>query len=132
MANQKINFNLTEIENQVMETFWRAGEPLSAQEVNQLSPDKIWASASVHLFLRNLIDKGVLEVTGFKNTGRNYGRTFYPVMSKEEFLLHTIINPWDKEGILKIFNLLLQEITDLEELDALHDEINAAIKGKNI
>ena len=49
-------------------------------------------------------------------------------MPKEEFLLHTIIDPFDKKEILRIFNMLLQEIDSDKELEELQEQIKAAMK----
>lgn len=41
-------------------------------------------ASSVHLLLNSLLNKGVIEVRGFKRTAKNYARTFQPSLSKIE------------------------------------------------
>lgn len=107
MENQKINFRLTKSEQELMDILWNSEEPLAAQEIVENAPvNRNWKDSSVHLIVNHLLNKGVIEVAGFKKTTKNYARTFCPVMSKEEFLLHTIIDPFDKKEILRIFNML--------------------------
>lgn len=42
----------------------------------EASPDRNWKASSVHLLLNSLLNKGVIEVKGFKRTAKNYARTF--------------------------------------------------------
>lgn len=111
MENQKINFRLTKSEQELMDIFWQSEEPLAIQEVLENAPvNRNWKDSSVHLIVNHLLNKGVIEVAGFKKTTKNYARTFCPVMSKEEFLLRTIIDPFDKKEILRIFNMLCRRL----------------------
>ena len=136
MENQKINFRLTKSEQELMDIFWQSEEPLTIQdnvitlqEILENAPvNRNWKDSSVHLIVNHLLNKGVIEVAGFKKTTKNYARTFCPVMPKEEFLLHTIIDPFDKKEILRIFNMLLQEIDSDKELEELQEQIKAAMK----
>lgn len=129
MENQKINFRLTKSEQELMDIFWQSEEPIAIQKILENAPvNRNWKDSSVHLIVNHLLNKGVIEVAGFKKTTKNYARTFCPVMSKEEFLLHTIIDPFDKKEILRIFNMLLQEIDSDKELEELQEQIKAAMK----
>ena len=104
-------------------------DPLAIHEVLENGPViRNLIDSSVHLIVNHLLNKGVIEVAGFKKTTKNYARTFCPVMSKEEFLLRTIIDPFDKKEILRIFNMLLQEIDSDKELEELQEQIKAAMK----
>lgn len=76
---------LTKSEEKIMKMFWkRNGEPLTSSEVVEASPDRNWKASSVHLLLNSLLNKGVIEVRGFKRTAKNYARTFQPSLSKTE------------------------------------------------
>lgn len=131
MENQKINFRLTKGEQELMDILWSSEEPLVAQEIIENAPvNRNWKDSSVHLIVNHLLNKGVIEVAGFKKTTKNYARTFCPVMPKEEFLLHTIIDPFDKKEILRIFNMLFQEIDSDKELEELQEQIKAAMMKK--
>lgn len=57
---------------------------LTSSEVVEASPDRNWKASSVHLLLNSLLNKGVIEVRGFKRTAKNYARTFQPSLSKTE------------------------------------------------
>lgn len=76
---------LTKSEEKIMKMFWKQnGEPLTSSEVVEASPDRNWKASSVHLLLNSLLNKGVIEVRGFKRTAKNYARTFQPSLSKIE------------------------------------------------
>lgn len=76
---------LTKSEEKIMKMFWKQnGEPLTSSEVVEASPDRNWKTSSVHLLLNSLLNKGVIEVRGFKRTAKNYARTFQPSLSKIE------------------------------------------------
>lgn len=82
---------LTKSEEKIMKMFWKQnGEPLTSSEVVEASPDRNWKASSVHLLLNSLLNKGVIEVRGFKRTAKNYARTFQPSLSKIESRTHII------------------------------------------
>ena len=78
---------ITNSEKQILEVLWDKGEALTSSEIVEVSDDRTWKASSVHLLLNSLLNKGMVEVGGFKKTTKNYARTFQPVMSREDYSL---------------------------------------------
>lgn len=72
-------------EFKIMELFWQEERPLSRPEIIELTPDKTWNPNSIHLILNNMIEKGVIAVSGLTRCGRGYGRTYAPTMTQLEY-----------------------------------------------
>ena len=69
---------LTKSEMAIMEILWEEGKGLTATEiVNIAGEKKTWKDSSIHLLINKLLDKGVIEVVGFRKTMKNYARTFF-------------------------------------------------------
>ncbi len=47
-----------------------AGRSLTASEIIKASGDKEWKNSSIHLMVNALLEKGFLEVAGFKRQQR--------------------------------------------------------------
>ena len=77
---------LTQNEYEIMSLFWSENRPLSKSEVVELTPQKSWKPKSVHVLLNSLLDKHMIEISGFIQTATNYGRTFVPSCSQEDYL----------------------------------------------
>ena len=67
--------HLTKSELAIMEVMWEQEEALTASEIIKASGDKEWKNSSIHLMVNALLEKGFLEVAGFKKTTKNYART---------------------------------------------------------
>lgn len=79
-------FSLTSKELEIMELMWVRGQPLSRADIIELSEgSRTWKANSVHVILNSMLDKGALEVDGFVKTRKNYGRTFRPTVTREEY-----------------------------------------------
>lgn len=72
---------LTNSEREIMQVLWKSEKPLTASGIIAASPNKEWKNSSVHLLIKSLLDKDLVEVTGFEKTTKNYARTFKPTMS---------------------------------------------------
>ena len=103
--------HLTKSELAIMEVMWEQEEALTASEIIKASGDKEWKNSSIHLMVNALLEKGFLEVAGFKKTTKNYARTFKPVAEKK-----------------KIYMQLLKEVNEIETLDTIKEEIYARKK----
>ena len=75
--------HLTKSELAIMEVMWEQEEALTASEIIKASGDKEWKNSSIHLMVNALLEKGFLEVAGFKKTTKNYARTFKPTIKEE-------------------------------------------------
>ncbi len=119
--------HLTKSELAIMEVMWDQEEALTAAEIIKVSGgDKEWKNSSVHLLVNALLEKGFLEVAGFKKTTKNYARTFKPTMTQEKYYIQKVMGNATEEEKKKIYNELLKEVEDLETLD----EISAGITAR--
>ena len=64
-------FRLTKSENEIMELLWREGRPLSRSEIIDLTPDRTWKPASIHILLNSMLEKGAIQVAGFVQSTKN-------------------------------------------------------------
>ena len=118
--------HLTKSELAIMEVMWEQEEPLTATEIIKVSGDKEWKNSYVHLLINELLEKGILEVAGFKKTTKNYARTFKPTMTQEKYYIEKVMGNATAEERKRIYEELLNEVEDLETLE----EIAAGIKAR--
>ena len=52
----KTYFRLTKSENEIMELLWKEGRPLSRSEIIELTPDRSWKPASIHILLNSKLE----------------------------------------------------------------------------
>lgn len=88
---------LTNSEREIMQVLWKSEKPLTASGIIAASPNKEWKNSSVHLLIKSLLDKDLVEVAGFEKTTKNYARTFKPTMSYEDYSIKFMLNDTDKE-----------------------------------
>ena len=73
---------ISEAESKVMEVFWRATEPLSADEVvASMGNDRDWSAGTIRTFLTRLLKKKALAATP---DGRRY--LYRPLIRREEYV----------------------------------------------
>jgi BlaI family transcriptional regulator, penicillinase repressor len=73
---------ISEAESQVMEVFWAARRPLSADDVvAAMDNDRDWSAGTIRTFLARLAKKGVLAATP---DGRRY--LYRPLIRREEYV----------------------------------------------
>lgn len=83
---------LTENELSIMEVLWTSDKPLHTAGIIDLCVDKQWKSSSIHILINSLLDKGAIVVDGFEKVGRTYSRTFSPAISKESYMVNSLID----------------------------------------
>ena len=83
MSNNK--FDLSDKEEQMLETMWREGRPLTRSEIINLTENRRWKESSIHVFLNRLLDKGSIKVVDIVQTSTNFGRTYEPTFSHKEY-----------------------------------------------
>lgn len=120
---RKKTMRLTDSEREVLELLWEEGRPLTSAEIVKLSEDKTWKASYIHLMINSLLKKKVIEVAGFRQTTKNYARTFAPTMTREEFSIHTLReeNQLNASSLSLLFGALLEEDVDREVIDELSD-----------
>lgn len=101
---------------------------LPASEIIKASGDKEWKNSSIHLMVNALLEKGFLEVAGFKKTTKNYARTFKPTMTKEKYFVRKVMGNTPVAEKKKIYMQLLKEVDEIETLDTIKEEIYARKK----
>lgn len=116
---------LTKSEEQIVELMWNVNEPLTSSEIIRNSVDKTWKDSYVHLLINSLMDKGIIEVAGFKKATKNYARTFKPTMSREEYLVLSLTKSknYNKAQMPEFFKAFITQTTDLELLSELEEII---------
>lgn len=124
---------ITNSEQQILEVLWDEGEALTSSEIVEVSDNRTWKASSVHLLLNSLLNKGMVEVGGFKKTTKNYARTFQPVMSREDYSLLQLRQEQKRTSrtLSKFVNTLLgNEINDdiLHELEDMVDTRRADLR----
>jgi BlaI family penicillinase repressor len=73
---------ISESESKVMEVFWRATEPLSADEVvASMGNDRDWSAGTIRTFLTRLLKKKALAAT---LDGRRY--LYRPLIRREDYV----------------------------------------------
>lgn len=105
---------LTPKELEIMELLWKVDRSLSRSEFIELSPNRSWKASSIHILLNKLLEKELIEVDGFVKTGKNYGRTYRPSITQEQYLIQQMQKTsTDKKATSKaslaLFSALLKE-----------------------
>jgi predicted transcriptional regulator len=73
---------ISEAESQVLEVFWSASGPLSAEEVVEaLNNDRDWSPGTIRTFLTRLVKKKALTATP---DGRRY--RYQPLLRREDYV----------------------------------------------
>ncbi len=115
---------LTKSEKQIMELLWNVEESLTCAEIIEKSKDKKWKDSYIHIMIRSLIEKGMLKVDGVELVCKNYARKFAPAMSKDEYIVKTLMNEqvWTNDKMPPLFSAFVNNEADiavLEQFDAI-------------
>ncbi len=110
---------LTKSEMQIMDVFWKAGQPLSRSDLLEQSENKSWKDSSVHILLNGLLQKKMIHEVGFVKRSKTYGRTFLPTMTREEYFAAVVFSYRHKPDVVALLAALLsrQDITDSQRAD---------------
>lgn len=126
--------HLTKSELEVMEVFWRVGEPLSQLELLENAQQKSWKDRSVYILLNGLLTKGVLQENGFIRSGKTFARRFSPTVSYEEYCVMELSSRSRQVSLSKLMSAFIkqQDVTrqDLDELQAILDQAKQDSKRK--
>ena len=135
---KKKNTRITGSEREVLELLWEENQPLTSAEIVKISEHKTWKPSYIHLMINSLLKKNVIQVAGFKQTTKNYARTFTPTMTREEFSIRLLReeNQLNASSLSLLFGALLEEDVDMDVIDELSDmlqkkkeELEAADSG---
>ena len=115
----KQKIRLTKSEREIMDVLWKQGEALTSSEIIEFSTNRSWSNTSIHLLLKSLLDKSVIEVDGFKRIAKNYARTFRAVISQYDYFFQEM----SLEKRMKFIETIIQNAS-LEELDEIEKIIH--------
>lgn len=111
--------NLTKRERQIMNIFWNAEKPLSANDIalqqQELSKNTIQA------VVRKLKNHDLLKVADIGYSGTVLTRLYAPNVSQEEFLAAELSD----QSLLKLVTNFVESTKDSEALNNLADLIQA-------
>ena len=122
-------FVLTKNEQEILELMWEQSRPLTRTEIITLSPERSWKASSIHILLNKLLEKEAIAVDGFIKTGKNYGRTYSPSITRNEYE-KMLLKQHYKNGKLSIGEMVATLIDDEAVDDSVIDELEAIIKKR--
>ena len=126
--------HLTNSEEDLMEIFWEKKEPLTSVDISECSADRSWNGNYIHMMLRSLLKKGMIEVCGTVQCGTQYARQFLPLVTKEQYAAKLVmskgieksssaavtvamvneVNKADGEGLVKQLEEIIEELKNKE------------------
>ncbi len=96
MENQKEDryYSFSKKEEELMELFWDAGDPLSRSEILERAEARScsWKPNSIHILLNALLKKGAVQVAGYYLSSRKLGRTFEPAITRRDYALMQVLH----------------------------------------
>ncbi len=118
---------LTKSEKQIMELLWSCGRPLTCVEIIENSDDKTWKDSYVHIMIRSLLKKEMIKVDGVELVCKNYARRFGPAMTKDEYIVKTLMNEnvWTNDKMPPLFAAFVKNEANVEVLDEFEEIIKA-------
>lgn len=125
--------HLTGSEEDLMEIFWASKEPLTSVEILNISGDRSWNGNYVHIMLRSLLKKGMIEVCGTVQSGKQYARQFIPAVTKEQYAAKLVMSKGiGKNSIAAVTVAMVNEMNEEtgEELVKQLEEIIEELKNK--
>ncbi len=99
---------LTRSEMEIMDVLWASEVPLSRADILEMSGEKSWKDSSVHILLNGLLKKQAICEAGFVKCSKTYGRTFSPMLTREEYFATTIFSHRHKPDLVGLIRALLQ------------------------
>ncbi len=122
---------LTRSEMEIMDVLWASETPLSRADLLERSEEKSWKDSSVHILLNGLLQKNAICEAGFVKRSKTYGRTFAPMLTREQYFATTIFSHRHKPEIVGLMEALLQrqDITR-EQLERIAEAVQAKLQEK--
>lgn len=128
MIMLKSYFRLTRSETEIMELLWSEDRPLSRSEIIELTPNRTWKPASIHILLNSMLDKGAIEVAGFIQSTKNYARTFAPTLTADEYIVLQLkhSSAFNEQALLRLVSSLVEDVRD----ETVLNEINSMVEKR--
>ena len=118
---------LTRSELEVMNVIWKAGKPVSRNDILALSENKSWKESSIHILLNGLLKKEAIKEDGFIRCGKTFGRLFSANISCETYYAEEVFSAGDKESVPALMSALIsRDDIDIE----LVNELESILKEK--
>ena len=115
----KQKIRLTKSEREIMDVLWKQGEALTSSEIIEVSTNRSWGNTSIHLLLKSLLDKSVIEVDGFKRIAKNYARTFRAAISQYDYFFQEDFQTMDLDRKIQFMKIIIENAS-LEELEVIN------------
>lgn len=122
--------HLTKSEEDLMEIFWEKKEPLTSVEILDISADRSWNGNYVHMMLRSLLKKGMIEVCGSVQYGTQYARQFICSVTKEQYAAKLIMSKGIEKNSIAAVTVAMVNETGGEDLIQQLEEIIEELKSK--
>lgn len=109
-----------------MELLWNSEEPLTCVEIVEKSEDKTWKDSYIHIMIRSLLQKEMITVVGVELVCKNYARKFAPAMTKDEYVVKTLMNDniWSNDKMPPLFAAFVKNEASRAVLDEFCELIN--------
>lgn len=96
--NSKLD--LTKKEEQLLQLIWEINRPVTSLELMEINGGEQWSKNSIHLLLRSLKDKKIIEECGNIKVSTKRAVLFRAKMSKEEYFSKLFIQKGGKSNRL--------------------------------
>lgn len=116
-----------------MDLLWNTDRPLTATEIVNLTPERTWKKSYIHLLINSLLQKEMIKSEALVRTGKNFGRAFAAVATREEFEIRQITGrkSFTQDSVIALFSVLLESVDDpsiLDELERVMQEKKELLK----
>lgn len=118
--------DLTKSEENLMELFWNAQSPLTSVQIMEIAKGYSWNGNYLHVMLKSLQNKGMIEVCGLIQYGNQYARQFKPSVTKSEYGAKLIISKGLVESVSQVTVALANETKDTDR-EKLIDQLEKLI-----
>lgn len=99
----KKSIYLSPMEYELMMIFWNLDRSLTVSEILENRKEGTWAKNSVHPMLKNLLEKGFLEVSGTQKVSKVNSRLYKAKISMAEYISNQVAEVYkNKRGKFNI------------------------------
>ncbi len=115
---------LTKSEEQMMDIFWSAEQPLTSVDIVNMKIKDTWSNGLVHNMIRSLLKKGLLTECGMERYSTQYARKLCPALTREEYNAKLIAAKIrGKSSVSKVIAALAKEESDEKDVIAELEDI---------